>query len=82
MYKRIKNKKILRSCIMLGYTMSMILPTRTADAAMSKGSKFVGNIIAGSVPSDFGTYWNQVTPENATKWGRSCKACTAKGRSY
>ncbi len=22
-----------------------------------------------SVPSNFGTYWNQVTPENATKWG-------------
>ncbi|WP_127531673.1 endo-1,4-beta-xylanase [Paenibacillus kobensis] len=40
-----------------------------AHAAMATGSKFVGNIIAGSVPSNFGTYWNQVTPENGTKWG-------------
>lgn len=30
--------------------------------------KFLGNIIAGAVPSDFRTYWNQVTPENAGKW--------------
>nr|WP_308645078.1 endo-1,4-beta-xylanase [Paenibacillus curdlanolyticus] len=40
-----------------------------ADAALTSGSKFLGNIIASSVPSNFGTYWNQVTPENATKWG-------------
>jgi len=32
-------------------------------------SKFLGNIIAGSVPGNFGNYWNQVTPENGTKWG-------------
>ncbi|MDP2037611.1 MAG: endo-1,4-beta-xylanase [Ignavibacteria bacterium] len=33
-------------------------------------SKFVGNIIANgySIRSDFSKYWNQVTPENATKW--------------
>lgn len=31
--------------------------------------KFVGNIIASSVPSNWSNYWNQVTPENATKWG-------------
>ena len=30
--------------------------------------KFLGNIIAGSVPSDFRNYWNQITPENAGKW--------------
>jgi endo-1,4-beta-xylanase len=38
-----------------------------ANAAMSK-NKFIGNIIGNSVPSNFTTYWNQVTPENATKW--------------
>ncbi|MDP4180294.1 MAG: endo-1,4-beta-xylanase, partial [Bacillota bacterium] len=47
----------------------MLLTPKTADAAMAKGSKWVGNIIAGSVPANFGTYWNQVTPENGTKWG-------------
>ncbi|WP_425452312.1 endo-1,4-beta-xylanase [Paenibacillus sambharensis] len=39
----------------------------TASAGLSR-SKFLGNIIAGSVPSNFGSYWNQVTPENSTKW--------------
>jgi endo-1,4-beta-xylanase len=37
-------------------------------AGMSKGDKFLGNIIGSSVPSDFSVYWNQVTPENACKW--------------
>jgi endo-1,4-beta-xylanase len=41
-----------------------------ADAQIAAGkSKFLGNITTNSVPSNFGTYWNQVTPENATKWG-------------
>jgi endo-1,4-beta-xylanase len=31
--------------------------------------KFLGNIIGYSTPSDFTLYWNQVTPENAGKWG-------------
>ena len=47
----------------------MMQPVGTAEAAMAKSSKWVGNIIAGSVPSNFATYWNQSTPENASKWG-------------
>jgi endo-1,4-beta-xylanase len=31
--------------------------------------KFLGNVIASAIPDDFDTYWNQVTPENAGKWG-------------
>lgn len=31
--------------------------------------KFLGNVIPRSTPADFRTYWNQVTPENAGKWG-------------
>ncbi len=42
---------------------------QSAYAGLATGNKFLGNIIAGSVPSNFGTYWNQVTPENSTKWG-------------
>jgi endo-1,4-beta-xylanase len=30
--------------------------------------KFLGNIIAGNVPGNWNSYWNQVTPENASKW--------------
>ena len=41
-----------------------------AGAQIAAGkSKFLGNVTGNSVPSNFGTYWNQVTPENATKWG-------------
>ncbi len=41
----------------------------SAHASIASGSKFLGNVIGGSVPSSFSTYWNQVTPENSTKWG-------------
>ncbi|RKP48994.1 hypothetical protein D7Z26_21315 [Cohnella endophytica] len=43
--------------------------SQKASAGLASGSKFLGNVIASSVPSNFGTYWNQVTPENSTKWG-------------
>ncbi len=44
--------------------------TFTANAQLAKDKcRFLGNVIAGSTPSDFSTYWNQVTPENAGKWG-------------
>ncbi|MFO7658815.1 MAG: endo-1,4-beta-xylanase [Bacteroidales bacterium] len=48
---------------------------KAASAEVSKRGmsackgKYVGNIIAGSVRSDFTTYWNAVTSENAMKWG-------------
>ncbi len=33
------------------------------------GKKFVGNITArGSLPDDFAQYWDQLTPENESKW--------------
>lgn len=40
-------------------------------AQLSKNpNKFLGNITtAYSIRSDFSTYWNQLTPENETKWG-------------
>ena len=30
---------------------------------------WVGNILGNSIPANFVTYWNQVTSENAAKWG-------------
>jgi GH35 family endo-1,4-beta-xylanase len=36
--------------------------------AKCKG-KYLGNIIQGSVPSNYNTYWNQATSENGSKWG-------------
>lgn len=45
-----------------------------ADAAMATNkAKWVGNIwYDGNAPSKFADYWNQLTPENASKWG-SCE---------
>jgi endo-1,4-beta-xylanase len=41
-----------------------------AVAPVTLSTKFVGNIdTRGSIRSDFTTYWNQYTPENAGKWG-------------
>ncbi len=64
---------ILLSALLCACIINSSLPL-TADAAMATGKpKFVGNIwYDGSVPSKFGDYWNQLTPENATKWG-SCE---------
>ena len=49
--------------------------------------KFLGNVIANSVPASFDKYWNQVTPENAGKWGviesqRGTMNRTALDRAY
>jgi endo-1,4-beta-xylanase len=30
--------------------------------------KFLGNVVGSSMPGNFQTYWNQVTPENSGKW--------------
>ncbi|MBL4828039.1 MAG: endo-1,4-beta-xylanase [Spongiibacteraceae bacterium] len=39
-------------------------------AQLAQGEdKYLGNIIASSIPANFSTYWNQITPENAGKWG-------------
>lgn len=61
--------KLLKICtgvLSLGLILS-VSNIGSAKAAMSR-NKFVGNIISYSVPGNFSTYWNQVTPENATKW--------------
>ena len=43
---------------------------REVSAAPSYGGKFLGNIFSGSSePLNFNKYWNQVTAENAGKWG-------------
>lgn len=65
-------KKLSKKCTALlvaGLMMvATIIPKQDAYASMTSGSKFLGNVIGNSIPSDFGTYWNQVTPENASKW--------------
>jgi endo-1,4-beta-xylanase len=56
----------------LGFATALLLlisPTLSIGQLAKDHCKFLGNVIPGSVPSDFATYWNQVTPENGGKWG-------------
>ena len=59
--------RLLPIALILGAAALFAQPA-AAQIAAGK-AKFVGNVTGNSVPSNFGTYWNQVTPENATKWG-------------
>jgi len=45
-------------------------PQSLSQLAKGKG-RFVGNALSSGIPihADFNTYWNQVTPGNAGKWG-------------
>lgn len=50
--------------------LSLLVPNGPLKAQLAKDkSSFLGNVISRTTPSDFNTYWNQVTPENAGKWG-------------
>ena len=54
------------------FFLSTAIITNQVQAQLAAGkSKFLGNIVASSVPSNFSTYWNQVTPEsraNGDRW--------------
>ncbi len=55
--------------MMLFLCVVLSLPSGSTAQPLGKGkSKFLGSSMS-SVRSDFATYWNQVTPENAGKWG-------------
>ena len=56
----------LRLCVLLT---ALLLPLATRAQIAAGKDKFLGNIVANSVPASFGTYWNQITPENSGKWG-------------
>lgn len=56
--------------IVLGFSLTTnFIPAKKANALVPQTSKFVGNIIASNIPAGYENYWNQVTPENSTKWG-------------
>jgi endo-1,4-beta-xylanase len=66
-----KSRRIIktRSTVWILIVFIVFLPLQL-EAQLAEGqSKFLGNVIASSVPSNYATYWNQVTPENAGKWG-------------
>jgi endo-1,4-beta-xylanase len=60
----------LTSGFLVCFSVALILTGIPLKAQLAdEKCKFLGNVIAGSAPADFKTYWNQVTPENAGKWG-------------
>lgn len=63
-----RGERLLRIC-MLAMVIGYSIPVRLEAQIAKDKCKFLGNIIAGYTPSDFATYWNQVSPENAGKWG-------------
>jgi endo-1,4-beta-xylanase len=61
-----------RSSIWARYWIAALALLLTANswAQLANGqTKFLGNVINSSVPGNFSQLWNQVTPENAGKWG-------------
>ena len=58
-------KKSVLSTLALAASMATVANAALADGA----AKFVGNItVNGSIPGNFGNYWNQITAENECKW--------------
>lgn len=53
----------------LSVAFSILIANQACAQLADESCKYLGNIIANSTPTDFITYWNQVTPENAGKWG-------------
>ncbi|WMT56238.1 endo-1,4-beta-xylanase [Truepera radiovictrix] len=48
----------------------VLLALTFGHAQLARGhDKFLGNILGAQLEPDFATLWNQVTPENAGKWG-------------
>jgi GH35 family endo-1,4-beta-xylanase len=58
-------RKVLKLTILICFLLTEV---SFAQIGKCKG-KYFGNIIAYSTPSNYGTYWNQVTSENGSKWG-------------
>jgi GH35 family endo-1,4-beta-xylanase len=60
-------KKILfkAGCVIC---LMFLFNTSFAQLGKCKG-KYFGNIVAGSIPGNYTSLWNQVTSENGSKWG-------------
>ncbi len=62
--------KILSKLLTAGFGVFLSLQTSAQQLPIAEGNdKWIGNIYSGSQIFNFTRYWNQVTPENAGKWG-------------
>jgi endo-1,4-beta-xylanase len=63
-------KKMTKSRIQTILACLVLIGTRAFTQPLATGhEKFIGNVINFNIPASFEAYWNQVTPENASKWG-------------
>lgn len=61
---------LLKTICLTGIVAVQIFNAQTAKAQLGKcKGKYLGNIIAYSVPSNYTSLWNQTTSENGSKWG-------------
>jgi len=62
-------QKLKNALILVGVLSTMITAEAFAQMAVGKG-KYLGNVWGafGSPPLNYDLYWNQITPENASKW--------------
>jgi endo-1,4-beta-xylanase len=68
--KTIRTAGAQLSAAALSLIVLVILPTQLQAQIAAGKSKFLGSTInTNPAPSTFTKYWNQVTPENAGKWG-------------
>jgi GH35 family endo-1,4-beta-xylanase len=75
----------------VSFSSGVLITVGTADVkptGLSAGKgKYIANIISNNIRSDFNTYWNGVTAENACKWGsvegtRDVMTWTNSDRAY
>src|SRR5688572_9365591 len=60
---------LVRPALIASVVAILLLPGAASAQIAAGKDKFLGNIVANSVPASFNTYWNQITPENSSKWG-------------
>ncbi len=63
------HNRVRMTALVVALAASVLLPARSYAQLAAGQNKFFGNIIGSNIPWNFNTYWNQVTPENAGKWG-------------
>lgn len=56
--------KMKKTVVFLPILMMFLIPLQPGAEP-----SFIGNVIGNSIPDNFTQYWNQVTSENAAKWG-------------
>ncbi len=57
-----------RLFLVIGLLLNMGFCLESAAQLAAGQAKYLGNIGGNSIPADFGSLWNQITPENGGKW--------------